>query len=197
MIGWGRNCERTIAATAAVLLQAALYLALSHERPSGASAANAPRSIAMILAAARPQREAPPPVSRMSEKPIGKLAVEPLAPPPITPFESPTQSSRPTFDWGGAIQGEVRKLTRPAAPPKLRFGFFPVMPVEKTPPHWNGWDEARIDRTQRLAHGIIDLGVGCVIVLWFPIPQCHSEPARGDLFKHMRDRPDEGPGALP
>ncbi len=130
-------------------------------------------------------------------EPIRKLAVDPLAPQPVTPFGSQAQSSRPTFDWGGAIQREVRNLTHPAAPPKLRFGFFPVMPVEKTIPHWNGWDETRIDRTQRLAHGIIDLGNGCTIVLWFPIPQCHSEAASGDLFKHLHDRPHEGPGALP
>jgi hypothetical protein len=71
------------------------------------------------------------------------------------------------------------------------------MPVEKARPHWDGWDEVHIDRAQRLAHGIIDLGHGCAIVLWFPIPQCHAESASGDLFDHMRDRPDEGPGALP
>ena len=79
----------------------------------------------------------------------------------------------------------------------MQFGF-PKLPVEETVPHWDGWDEERIDRVQRLAHGIIDLGHGCHMLLFLPIPQCHSDPPNGDLFRNLHDHhPDEVPGSLP
>jgi hypothetical protein len=117
---------------------------------------------------------------------------------PITPSLPQSHPPPSAFDWHGAIQDEVGKeLSRAHVPPKMRFGF-PAMPAEQAPPHeWDGWDEVHIDRIPRLAHGIIDLGHGCFIMLMLPIPQCHSEPPNGDLFKHMHDRPDEVPGALP
>jgi hypothetical protein len=36
-------------------------------------------------------------------------------------------------------------------------------------------------------------------LLFLPIPQCHSEPANGDLFRNMHGRhhPDEIPGSPP
>lgn len=197
MISWGRHSERTVAATAAVLLQATLYLALSHQHASLRSATSPPTILAMILTAVRPKREVPT-VRQSSEhhrrRPVPAHSVAP----PAVPSEAPKHSSRSVFDWEGAIPGEVTKqLTRPVAPPKMQFGF-PKMPAEETVPHWDGWDQDRIDRVQRLAHGLIDLGHGCVISLWFPIPQCHSEAARGDLFRNLHDHhPDEIPGSLP
>jgi hypothetical protein len=103
------------------------------------------------------------------------------------------------LDWEGAIQGEVGKqLTPPVAAPKVRFGL-PKMPVEKAAPsHWDGWDEAHIDRLQRLAHGIIPLSHGCYMLLFLPIPQCPSDPPNGDLFKDLHGHhPDEIPGSPP
>jgi hypothetical protein len=90
-----------------------------------------------------------------------------------------------------------KELARATAPPKRQFGF-PKMPAEQAPPRqWDGWDETRLNRVQRLAHGVIDLGHGCFILLFPPIPQCHSDAPEGDLFDHMRDRRDDVPGALP
>jgi hypothetical protein len=198
MISWGRDSERVIAATAAVLLQVSLYLALSHRHPFVGSATNAPTIFAMILTAVRPKRETPP-VRQSSEHRKRRSLSEHSMPPPVIPAEPRKQLSRPAFDWEGAIQGEVGKqLARPVAPPKMQFGF-PKMPVEEAIPHWDGWDEERIDRVQRLAHGIIDLGHGCHMLLFFPIPQCDSEPANGDLFTNMHGHhhPDEIQGALP
>ncbi len=197
MVSWGRHSERAIAATVAVLLQAALYLALSHRHSFVTSVTSAPTIFAMILTAARPKREAPPPL-RSSEYRVRGLVSEQPMPRPIVPSKSQKHTSRSAFDWEGAIQGAVRKeLTRPVAPAKMTFGF-PKMPVEETVPHWDGWDEERIDRVQRLAHGIIDLGHGCYMLLFLPIPQCHSDAARGDLFRNLHDHhPDEIPGALP
>lgn len=198
MISWGRHSERAVAATVAVLLQASLYLALSHRHPFVHRATNSPTIFAMILTAARPKRELPAP-PRSSEHHRPRLMPERSAAPPIVPAEPPKHPSRSPFDWEGAIQGEVGKqLTPPIAPPKIRFGF-PKMPVEEAaPPHWDGWDDAHIDRVQRLAHGIIDLGHGCYMLLFLPIPQCHSEPANGDLFSNLHDHhPDEIPGSPP
>lgn len=45
-----------------------------------------------------------------------------------------------------------------------------------------------MNRVQRLARGIIDLGHDCFIVLWFPIPQCHSEPPNGDLLEQRLNK---------
>ena len=69
---------------------------------------------------------------------------------------------------------------------------------EGAPLHWDGWDEARIDRIQRLAHGLIDLGHGCYMLLFLPIPQCPSDPPNGDLFRDLHGHhPGEVPGSLP
>jgi hypothetical protein len=198
MISWGRHSERAIAATAAVLLQASLYLALSHRHPFVRSATSVPPIFAMILSAARPRREVPR-VRQSSEHRKRSLMPEHAVAPPITPAEPPKHASRSAFDWEGAIEGEVGKqLTRPVAPPKIRFGF-PKIPVEEEAvPHWDGWNEERIDRVQRLAHGIIDLGHGCYMLLYLPIPQCHSEAAKGDLFNDPHNHhPDEIPDSAP
>jgi hypothetical protein len=52
MITWRRRSERAIAAAAAVLLQAAVYLTLSQRHPSVQIATRAPTIFATILAAA-------------------------------------------------------------------------------------------------------------------------------------------------
>lgn len=197
MIRWGRHSERAIAVATAVLLQAAVYMTLSQRHAASPYAASAPTIIAMILAAARPKRE-PPPALRPSEpqkpRPIAVLPVTP----PIVPSKLPAHPPQSAFDWQEAIRGEMRReVARASAPPRKRFDL-PAMPAADAPPHeWEGWDETRINRLQRLAHGIIDLGHGCFILLFPPIPQCHSEPPEGDLFDHMRDRRDEPPDSLP
>ena len=72
------------------------------------------------------------------------------------------------------------------------------MPAAEGPHSAFGWREESLNRVQRLAHGIIDLGDDCFIVLWFPIPQCHSDSGNGDLFEHMHDpKSPEGPNTLP
>ncbi|MGH8201954.1 MAG: hypothetical protein ACREVO_16585 [Steroidobacteraceae bacterium] len=197
MISWGRHSERAIAAATAVLLQAAVYLALSQRYAAVPHAESAPTIIAMLLAVARPKRE-PPPARQLPARPELRLLTMPPVTQPIIPTRPQAQPSRSAFDWRGAIQGEVGKeLARAAAPPKRQFGF-PKMPAEQAPPRqWDGWDETRLNRIQRLAHGVIDLGHGCFILLFPPIPQCHSDAPEGDLFDHMHDRQDEVPGALP
>ncbi|HUA25524.1 MAG TPA: hypothetical protein VMA54_15455 [Steroidobacteraceae bacterium] len=198
MLSWGRHSERAVAAAVAVLLQVSLYLALSHRHPFVRAAANAPSIFAMILTAARPKREVPTPRRTNEHRKRRLVSAHPVAP-PVIPANPPKRASRPPFDWQGAIQGEVGKqLTPLATPPKMQFGF-PKMPAEEAAPNqWGGWNEAHIDRVQRLAHGIIDLGHGCYMLLYLPIPQCPSEPPNGDLFKDLHGHhPDEIPGSPP
>ena len=73
--------------------------------------------------------------------------------------------------------------------PKVSFGF-PQMPATQGRLPAFGWDEAHINRVQRIEHGIIDVGP-CTITLAFPIPICHfgKGSADGNLFEHMHDRP--------
>jgi hypothetical protein len=198
MLSWGRHSERAVAAAVAVLLQASLYLALSHRHPIVRSTTNAPSIFAMILTAARPKR-APPPVQRSNERRKRKLLSEHIVAPPVVPAEPQKHATGSRFDREGALQDEVGKqLTAPAAPPRIRFGF-PKMPVEEAAPlRWDGWDAAHIDRVQRLAHGLIDLGHGCYMLLFLPIPQCPSDPPNGDLFRDLHGHhPDEIPGSPP
>lgn len=196
MITWDRHSERAIAAATAVLLQVAVYLALTERHAAVPHPASAPTIIAMILAAVRPKRE-PPPARQPLE--VEKLRLT-VTHPPIRDIPSNLEmhALRSPFDWQGAIRGEVRQESaHAAAPPRMRFEL-PKMPVQESQPReWEGWDDTRINRVQRLAHGIIDLGHGCYMLLFPPIPQCHSEPADGHLFDHLRDRRDELPGALP
>lgn len=124
--------------------------------------------------------------------------IEPPMVQPITPAEPQRQASRPSLDWNAAIQREVgSELARAGAPPKMRFDF-PQMPAAKDPPPAFGWDERHIDRTQRLVHGIIDLGP-CTIKLTFPIPICHfgKDSGNGDLFAPMQGSRTDEPGSLP
>lgn len=195
MIAWDRHSERAIAAATAVLLQVAVYLALTERHAAVPHTASAPTIIAMILAAARPKREPPSARRPLEVQKLGLIVPHPV----IRDIAAPqTHTSRSLFDWQGAMRGEVRQeLAHAAAPPRMRFEL-PKMPAREGPAHeWEGWDDTRINRVQRLAHGIIDLGHGCYILLFPPIPQCHPEPADGHLFDHMRDRRDEIPGALP
>lgn len=195
MITWGRHSERAVAAATAVLLQVAVYLALTERQAAPPHTASAPTIIAMILAAARPKREPPSARRPLEVQKLGRIVPRPVIRDIPTPH---THTSRSLFDWQGAIRGEVRQeLAHAAAPPRMRFEL-PKMPAQQGPAReWEGWDDTRINRVQRLAHGIIDLGHGCYILLFPPIPQCHSEAADGHLFDHLRDRGDEVPGALP
>ncbi|MHB8812639.1 MAG: hypothetical protein ACYDAE_05185 [Steroidobacteraceae bacterium] len=193
-VSWRRHPERIAAAAAALLLQAAVYLALNPRGSSPTGATNGPTLAAMILAAARPKREAPPPLhptEHLTAIPVARSLMQPIA-----PSEPHTPVSR--IDWDSGIQREVRaELSHKHAPRRLRFGF-PQMPTEEGPPPEFGWNDNRLNRIQRLAHGIIDLSDNCFIRLWPPIPWCHFEPANGDLFKHMHDpRPPERPNTLP
>jgi hypothetical protein len=197
MISWSRHSARTIAAATALLLQVAVYFALTERRPAVPSATSTPTIIAMLMAAARPRRELPPP-PQLTARPESRLIVmHPLAS-PLIPSLPKSVRSRSAFDWQGAIRGEVNKaLTHATAAPRMRFDI-PRIPLERLRPReWDGWDEVHGHRIQRLAQGIIDLGHGCFIKLPIPIPQCDSEPPNGDLFSHMRDRRYEAPGSLP
>lgn len=194
---WRLYSERVTAAAVAVLLQAGLYSLLTPRHPSPTSAANEPALVAMVLTAVRSKRERPPPLhasERLVPVPVTQRATERM----VAPAEPERHASRPGIDWQGALRGEVRaELSRLHAPPKLRFGF-PQMPAEEGPAPAFGWNDARINRVQRLAHGLFDLSDHCFIKLWPPIPQCHFEPANGGLFEHMHDpRPPEGPNSLP
>ena len=197
MMDWRRHSERTIAAAMALALQVALYLLLMPPHLSQTRVKGPPALIAMILSAVRPLRPvlAPPPASRLAPP---RRIIQPVAVRPISPPNVAVPAAAPTIDWRAGIQHEVgAELSRAYAPPKVRFGF-PLMPAKKVPPPvFDGWDDARIHRAERLANGIFDIG-RCVIRLAFPIPLCHfgRTHAKGDLFKHMhQDR--SAVGALP
>lgn len=196
-VSWRNHPERIAAAAAALLLQAVVYLVLSPRESSPTGAANGPTLAAMILAAARPKREAPSPLHPNTHLTAIPVTVHPLVQ-PITPSALHMRASRPGFDWEAGLQGEVLSQLAPKhAPPRIRFGF-PQMPTEEGPSAEFGWDDKKLNRVERLAHGIIDLGDHCSFRLTLPIPWCHFEPANGDLFKHMHDpRPPPGPNSLP
>jgi hypothetical protein len=196
MISWGRHSERITAAATALVLQAGLYLALSPRLLFVPRASSAPTLVAMIMTATRPTRAPPPPLSPINPR-AQSLAIEPPVVQPITPPMSQARASRSAIDWQAAIQREVgAELSRANARPGVRFGF-PQMPAETDAPPAFGWDEAHIDRVQRLEHGVIDLGP-CVITLAFPIPICHfgSGGGNGDLLKRIEPR-SEPPGSPP
>lgn len=197
MTRWRCRSERAAAAATALLLQATLYLALSPRHPSLPRLASEPRLIAMILASTRPKRQAPLRVHASARLIPIPVAEHPLGGPNI-PGEPRRHSSPDAIDWVAALQSEVRtQESRARAPAKLRFGF-PLMPATHGPSSPFGWSENHLNRVQRLAHGIIDLGDNCVIILWLPIPQCHSDSGDGDLFGHMHaTKPPDGPNALP
>lgn len=192
MFGWRRHSERLAAGMTALLLQAALYWALTERQPSPLRRESEPSLTARILSATRPDRERPPPRLRSAPR-IQNPVIEPPVVQPITSAQPPQQASRPPVDWNAAIQGEVgSELARAKRPAKMRFDF-PQMPTAKDPPAAFGWDERRINRAQRLEHGIIDLGP-CTITLSFPIPICHfgKDSGDGDLLGPMRGpRADE------
>lgn len=195
MISWRRQSERITAAATALLLQAVLYLALSQRQVSLLSGVSAPRLVARLLTVTRPKREAPSPMhsgARLLPIPVTEHPI-------VRPITlSHPQTHTPAFDWHAGIQDEVRaELARAHARPKLRFDF-PQMPATETPAPEFGWDDKHLNRIQRLAHGIIDLGDHCFIRVWPPIPECHFEPANGDLFKNMhKDERLPGPNTLP
>lgn len=197
-MSWRRYSERITAAAIALLLQTGLYLALSSRRPSLLRVTNAPTLEAMILTAARPNRETPPPPHASKRRMRSAVTQHPVVR-PITAVEPQKKHATPSaIDWQAGIQREVGiELSRsdPGRKPKVRFGF-PEMPAASGPASSFQWDEKRLDRVQKLAHGIINIG-NCQIIIWFPIPMCNSQPADGDLFKNMYDRRNEEPGSLP
>ena len=197
MISWRRQSERITAAATALLFQVALYLAMSQREPSLISGTNAPSLVARIVAATRPRHEAPLPV-RATDRFIPVPLTEQPSVRPVIPLVPQSLPSRPAFDWQAGIQDEVRaELARAHARPKLRFDF-PKMPAPEAPAPEFGWNDNHLNRIQRLAHGIIDLGDHCSIRLWPPIPLCDSGPANGDLFRNMhRDERLPGPNTLP
>jgi len=197
VISWRRHPERFAAGATALLLQAMLYWALSQRQPSSPSAGSAPSFSARILTATGPSREAPPP-PLPGEPRMQNPVIEPPVVRPITSVEPQAQASRPALNWNAAIQREVAtEMSRADAPPKVRFDF-PQMPAAKDPPRAFGWDEAHINRAQRLVHGIIDLGP-CTIRLMLPIPICHfgKDSGNGDLLGPMRQPRASEPGSLP
>jgi hypothetical protein len=196
MRDWQGGSARAVAAALALALQVALYLLLIPPRLSETRATRSPALVALILSAVHPPRPllTRPSASRLAppRRVIQPIAVEPIGAPKVSvPAASP-------IDWRSGIQHEVRaELSRAYAPPKVRFGF-PLMPARKIPtPVFDGWNDARIHRTERLANGILDVG-RCVVRLALPIPICQfgRTHAKGDLFKHMhQDR--SAVGALP
>ena len=197
MISWRRHSERVAAGATALLLQATLYWALSQRQSSPPNDAGAPSLTARILTATRPNRELPAP--RLAGEPrMQNPVIEPPVVQPITSAKPSRQVSRPAIDWNRAIQHEVgTELSRADAPPKVRFGF-PQMSAAKDPPPAFGWDERHINRAQRLAHGIIDLGP-CTIRLTLPIPICDfgKDSGDGDLLEDMHGPRTGEPGPLP
>ena len=189
MTAWRGHPERVTAALAALLLQAALYAALSPRHPFLPAGTTEPPLAALIVTVTRPRRVAPPP-PLPAEPPIRNPAIEPLLVHPIIPAAPQGSPSPSSVDWQAAMQHEVTaELSRAGARPKVQFGF-PQMPAQQDPLPAFGWDEAHIHRAQRLEHGIIDVGP-CTITLAFPIPICHfgKGSADGHLFDHVHDGP--------
>ena len=192
MIDWLHRPERITAVAAALLLQAALYGVLSTEHVFLSSSTSAPPLITMIMTG-RPRRAVPPP-PRPSGPQMRNPVIEPLIVQPVLPSAQQARSPASSVDWQAAMQHEVTtELAHAAARPKATFGL-PQVPAKRAPLPAFAWDEAHIDRVQRIEHGIIDVGP-CTITLAFPIPVCHfgKGTANGDLFEHMRDRPNGEP----
>jgi hypothetical protein len=193
MIDWRHHPERITAAAAALLLQAALYSVLTRQHPCLPSGTSPPSLTAMIMTATRPKRVLPPPPPPTEPRMQNPL-IEPPAVQPIIPTAPQQRDTGSSVDWQAAIQHEVTtELPRPTARPKVSFGF-PKAPAKQGPHPAFGWDEAHIDRIQRIEQGVIDVGP-CTITLAFPIPICHfgKGSANGDLFEHMYDRPTGEP----
>lgn len=200
MMSWGRLSQRALAAAIALMLQATLYLALSPRHPSLPRLGNEPGLIALILAATRAKRPPPPRIHASTSLipiPVPDHPDHPLVG-PITPPEPQRHAGRSPIDWEANLQHEVHaQASRADAPARLRFGF-PQMPASPGPHSPFGWNENHLNRVQRLAHGIINIGENCFIVLWFPIPQCDSGSGDDDLFEHMHDpKAPDGPNTLP
>ena len=198
MTSWNRFSERALAAATALLLQATLYLALSPRHPALPRLAKEPKLIAMLVAATRAKRPQPPRLHASAHLIPIPVAENSLAAPPITPAGPQRQPAKSPIDWEANLQREVHAQdSRADAPAKLRFGF-PQMPASQGPHSTFGWNQSHLNRVQRLAHGIIDIGENCFIILWLPIPQCGSDSGDDDLFEHMHDpKQPEGPNTLP
>lgn len=193
MTDWLQRPERITAAAAALLLQAALYGVLTAQHPLVSSGAGTAPLMTMIMTATRPGRVAPPP-SLPSEPRMRRPAIEPPVVQPIVPSRA-ERAPASSVDWHAAMQHEVTtELSRAAPRPKVNFGFPQMRAKQQSPLPAFGWDEAHINRVQRIEHGIIDVGP-CTITLAFPIPICHfgKGSANGDLFEHMHERPTGEP----
>ncbi|HEX5206580.1 MAG TPA: hypothetical protein VFW10_02155 [Steroidobacteraceae bacterium] len=193
MIDWLPRPERITAVAAALLLQAALYGVLSTQHPFLSSSTSAPPLITTIMSATRRRPVVPPP-PLPSEPRIRNPVIEPPIVQPILPSAQQQRLPGSSVDWQAAMQHEVTTELAPAAArAKATFGF-PQVPAKQVPPPAFGWDEAHINRVQRIEHGIIDVGP-CTITLAFPIPVCHfgKGAANGELFEHLHDRPSGEP----
>jgi hypothetical protein len=193
MIDWRHHPERVTAAVVALLLQATLLSMLSPRHPFLARGTGAPPLVGTIMTATRPRGVLPPPPPP-SEPRIQNSAIAPLIERPTIPSAPQQRASGTSVDWQSAVQHEVTtELSRAGERPKVSFGF-PQAPAKQDPRPAFGWDEAHIDRVQRIEHGIIDVGP-CTITLAFPIPICHfgKGSANGDLFEHIHDRPTGEP----
>lgn len=193
MIEWLHRPERIAAVAAALLLQAALYGVLSTQHAFLSSNTRGPPLITMIMTASQSRHVLPPPPLPSGPR-IRNPVIEPPIVQPILPSAQRQRSPAWSVDWQAAMQHEVTtELAHAAARPKATFGF-PQVPAKEARPPAFGWDEAHIDRVQRIEHGIIDVGP-CTITLAFPIPVCHfgKGAANGDLFEHLHDRPTGEP----
>ena len=194
MIAWLHRPERITAVAAALLLQAALYSVLSTQHLFLSAGTSVPPLLTMITTPVRPRSVVPPP-PLLSELRIRNPVVTPPIVQPI--LSAPQQQQRApatSVDWQTAMQHEVTsRLAHGAERPRVTFDF-PQAPAKHDAPPAFGWDEAHINRVQRIEHGIIDVGP-CTITLAFPIPICHfgKGSASGDLFEHMHDRPTGEP----
>lgn len=183
-MGWRRRFERIIVAATAVALQLALCLLLTESKLFPSRAQNTVALSVLILTAARPSRVRAV-QGHASTLGAPMLRVKPPAVQPISLPELQEAASGPAVDWQAAIARKMGVEVSPAPQPKRNFGF-PQTPLTRGPPPFEGWDEVRIHRAQRLANGVIDLG-RCVIRLSLSTFICHfgNSPANGQLFKHV------------
>ena len=121
---------------------------------------------------------------------------------PIAARRSPKVHSRSHINWRRALRTEVQSLeSRPADSSKVRIGF-PKMPQAAARTHHFGWDYAATHRVQALPTGGILFMINdhcAIVVAPLPFGGCAlgKIKAKGDLFNHMKDSQDQGPGSLP
>ncbi len=100
------------------------------------------------------------------------------------------------------MHAQVRSFASPAeSPPRVRIGF-PRPPAHALLRHRFGWDYAATHRIRALPTGGTQVMIDdhCAIV-FAPLPfggcVLGKIEANGDLFKHMDEARNQGPGSLP